>query len=233
MKSFINIIKKYIKKIMLFTTSYSLNVFDKPLTKKEEDYYIDRLLDKDKDARNKLIEHNLRLVAHIVKKYETKNISSDDLISIGTIGLIKGIDSYNKSRGVKLTTYAAKCAENEILMYFRSNKKHNNTVSLNDIIGHDKDGCEITLIDVLKENTKDLNNTIEYKDDIKHLSKYLNVLNDREFLIIKMRYGLFNEEEKTQKEIAKKLHISRSYVSRIEKRALIKILREFIKNNNI
>ena len=233
MKNFINILKKYIEKILLFTTSYSLNVFDKPLTRKEEDYYIDRLLDGDKEARNKLIEHNLRLVAHIVKKYETKNISSDDLISIGTIGLIKGIDSYNKSRGVKLTTYAAKCAENEILMYFRSNKKHNNTVSLNDIIGHDKDGCEITLIDILKENTNDLNNTIEYKDDIKHLSKYLNVLNDREFLIIKMRYGLFNEEEKTQKEIAKKLHISRSYVSRIEKRALIKILREFIKNNNI
>ena len=218
---------------MLLTTSYSLNIFDLPLTSKEEEYYIDRLLDGDKDARNKLIEHNLRLVAHIAKKYEAKNISTDDLISIGTIGLIKGIDSYNKGKGVKLTTYAAKCAENEILMYFRSNKKHNNTVSLNDIIAHDKDGCDITLIDVIEENSRDINDTLEYKDNIKHLSKYLNVLNDREFLIIKMRYGLFNEKELTQKEIAKKLHISRSYVSRIEKRALIKMLREFIKHNNI
>ena len=233
MKSIFNKIKTYIQKIMLFTTSYSLNVFDCPLSEKEEEYYVDRLLDGDKDARNKLIEHNLRLVAHIVKKYESKNISNDDLISIGTIGLIKGIDSYNKSRGVKLTTYAAKCAENEILMYFRSNKKHNNTISLNDIIAHDKDGCDITLLDIIEEENDDFNSTIEYKDNIKYLSKYLNVLNDREFLIIKMRYGLYNEEEKTQKEIAKKLHISRSYVSRIEKRALIKMLREFIKHNNI
>ena len=233
MKNILNIIKKYIKKIMILTTSYSLNVFDHPLSKEKEEYYIDRLLDGDKNARNILIEHNLRLVAHIVKKYESKNISSDDLISIGTIGLIKGIDSYNKSKGVKLTTYAAKCAENEILMYFRSNKKHNNTVSLNDIIAHDKDGNEITLIDVLKENKEDLNTTLEYKDNIKHLSKYLNVLNDRELLIIKMRYGILGNEEKTQKEIASALHISRSYVSRIEKRALIKMLREFIKHNNI
>ena len=233
MKRLIIIIKEYIKKLMLLTTSYSLNVFDSPLSLKEEEYYVDRLLDGDKDARNILIERNLRLVAHIVKKYETKNISTDDLISIGTIGLIKGIDSYNKERGVKLTTYAAKCAENEILMYFRSNKKHNNTVSLNDVIAHDKDGCDITLIDIIEENTEDINKSLEYKDNIKHLSKYLNVLNDREFLIIKMRYGLYNEEEKTQKEIAKQLHISRSYVSRIEKRALIKMLREFIKHNNI
>ena len=226
-------IKEFIKNIMIFTTSYSLNVFDSPLTLKEEEYYIDRLLDGDKDARNKLIEHNLRLVAHISKKYESINISQDDLISIGTIGLIKGIDSYNKNKGVKLTTYAAKCAENEILMYFRSNKKYNNTVSLNDIIAHDKDGSDITLIDVLEENSPTIDNTIQYKDNIQNLSKYINVLNDRELLIIKMRYGLFNEEEKTQKEIAKQLHISRSYVSRIEKRALIKMLREFIKNNNI
>ena len=116
MKDILNKLKEYFNKIMIFTTSYSLNVFDSPLSDSEEKYYIDRLLDGDKNARNILIEHNLRLVAHIVKKYETKNISADDLISIGTIGLIKGIDSYNKSRGVKLTTYAAKCAENEILM---------------------------------------------------------------------------------------------------------------------
>lgn len=223
----------YLKEIMFFTTSYSLNIFDTPLSPKEEEYYVHKFLNGDKDARNKLIMHNLRLVAHIVKKYETKNISSDDLISIGTIGLIKGIDSYSPSKGVKLTTYAAKCAENEILMYFRSNKKYNNNISLNDVIGHDKDGGDITLIDVLEEHTENMEKTLEYKDNIKNLSKYLSILNNRELEIIKMRYGLLNTDEYTQNEIAKKLHISRSYVSRIEKRALIKMLREFIKNNNV
>lgn len=228
-----NKIKEFLKNMMILTTSYSLNVFDKPLSSEEENKCIEGLLKGDKESRNKLIEHNLRLVAHIVKKYETKDISADDLISIGTIGLIKGIDSYSINKGVKLTTYAAKCAKNEILMYFRSNKKYNNNISLEDIIGHDKDGGDITLMDVLKENSINIENTIEFKDNIRSLSKYLNVLNKRELEIIKMRYGLLNEEEKTQKEISKKLHISRSYVSRIEKRALIKMLREFIRNNNI
>ena len=227
----LNKIINYLKKIKIFTTSYSLNVFDSPLSKEDEQMYIERHLKGDKDARNKLIEHNLRLVAHIVKKYESKG-NTDDLISIGTIGLIKGIDSYRPQKKVKLTTYAAKCAENEILMYFRSNKKYNNNISLNDVIGHDKDGGDITLIDVLKEETESPIKTIEYTDNIAHLSKYLTVLNKRELEIIKMRYGLLNTSEKTQKEIAKKLGISRSYVSRIEKRALIKMLREFIKNNN-
>lgn len=228
-----NKIKEFLKNMMILTTSYSLNVFDKPLSSEEENKCIEGLLKGDKESRNKLIEHNLRLVAHIVKKYETKDISADDLISIGTIGLIKGIDSYSINKGVKLTTYAAKCAENEILMYFRSNKKYNNNISLEDIIGHDKDGGDITLMDVLKENSINIENTIEFKDNIRSLSKYLNVLNKRELEIIKMRYGLLNEEEKTQKEISKKLHISRSYVSRIEKRALTKMLTEFIKNKNI
>ena len=227
----LNKIINYLKKIKIFTTSYSLNVFDSPLSKEDEQMYIERHLKGDKDARNKLIEHNLRLVAHIVKKYESKG-NTDDLISIGTIGLIKGIDSYRPQKKVKLTTYAAKCAENEILMYFRSNKKYNNNISLNDVIGHDKDGGDITLIDVLKEETESPIKTIEYNDNIAHLSKYLTVLNKRELEIIKMRYGLLNTSEKTQKEIAKKLGISRSYVSRIEKRSLIKMLREFIKNNN-
>lgn len=227
----LNKIINYLKKIKIFTTSYSLNVFEPPLSKEDEEMYIERHLKGDKEARNKLIEHNLRLVAHIVKKYESKG-NTDDLISIGTIGLIKGIDSYRPQKKVKLTTYAAKCADNEILMYFRSNKKYNNNISLNDVIGHDKDGGDITLIDVLKEETESPIKTIEYNDNIAHLSKYLTVLNKRELEIIKMRYGLLNASEKTQKEIAKKLGISRSYVSRIEKRALIKMLREFIKNNN-
>ena len=233
MKNLLSKIKDYIFNLKVLTTSYSLGVFENPLSDEEENNYIQGLLNGDKNARNKLIEHNLRLVAHIVKKYESKNTSADDLISIGTIGLIKGIDSYNKERGVKLTTYAAKCAENEILMYFRSNKKYNNTISLNDIIAYDKDGDEISLIDVLSEKIEDNDEKIEFKDNIKHLKKYLNVLSDRELEIIKMRYGLFNTDELTQKEIAKMMHISRSYVSRIEKRALIKMLREFIRNNNI
>ena len=226
-------IKNFIKNIMIFTTSYSLNVFEDPLSSDEEEYYIKKHLDGDKEARGKLIIHNLRLVAHIVKKYETKGTSADDLISIGTIGLIKGIDSYSPNKGVKLTTYAAKCAENEILMFFRSNKKYSNNIILNDVIAHDKDGGDITLIDVLEEHTESLDKITEYKDNIMNLSKYLNVLSPRELEIIKMRYGLLNTNQKTQKEIAKKLHISRSYVSRIEKRALIKMLREFIRNNNI
>ena len=223
----------YLKEIKLFTTSYSLNVFLEPLNEKEENECIELLEKKDKNARNKLIEHNLRLVAHIVKKYEDKTTNSDDLISIGTIGLIKGIDSYNKNKGVKLTTYAAKCIENEILMYFRSNKKNNNVISLNDIIAKTIDGNEISLIEMIETDDEDIGEKLELKDNIENLKKYLKVLNKRELKIIKMRYGLIGEEEKTQKEIADTMNISRSYVSRIEKRALIKILREFIKNNNI
>lgn len=227
-------IKKLFKEIMFFTTSYSLNVFDEPLSEEEENYYVEKLLnEKDKTARNKLIEHNLRLVAHIVKKYDNMGTNNDDLISIGTIGLIKGIDSYKKEKEVKLTTYAAKCAENEILMHFRSNKKHSNNMSLNEIIGYDKDGSEISLIDVLKEQTSGMENKVELNENIRSLNKYLSILNEREFEIIKMRYGLYNTDEFTQIEIAKKLKISRSYVSRIEKRALIKMLREFVKNNEI
>ncbi len=219
-----------IKDMLFFTGSYSNNVFPEPLTEEEEKQAILAMQNGDKNARNTLIERNLRLVAHIVKKFESKNISQDDLISIGTIGLIKGIDSYNDSKKTKITTYAARCVENEILMYFRSNKKREGDVSLNDSIGYDKDGNEISLIDVLKDNTKDFADTIHTKDNIKDLSLYLNMLNKREKEIIIKRYGLLNQKEKTQKEIAKELNISRSYVSRIEKRALTKMLKEFIKN---
>lgn len=221
-----------IKDLCFFTGSYSNNVFLQPLNKDEEDKYIKLMLDGDKNARNILIEHNLRLVAHIVKKFEKKNIDSDDLISIGTIGLIKGIDSYNNSKSTKITTYAARCIENEILMFFRSNKKNLNNVSLNDSIGYDKDGNEINLIDVLKDNSPDMNDIIHTKDNISLLNKYLNLLNKREKEIIIKRYGLCGSNEYTQKEIAKQLKISRSYVSRIEKRALTKILKEFIKTKN-
>ncbi len=222
---------EFLKKCMFFTASYSINVFPEPLSKEEEEKYIIKMLSGDKEARSILIEHNLRLVAHIVKKYDNLKEDSDDLISMGTIGLIKGIDSYSPNKNVKLTTYVAKCAENEILMYFRSNKKNINNVSLNEPIGLDKDGNEITYEDVIKENNTEIIDDVFLKENINLLKKYINVLNPREKKIIVLRYGLLNEEEQTQKEIAKNLHISRSYVSRIEKRALIKMLREFLKNN--
>lgn len=221
-----------LKTCLFFTTSYSNNVFPNPLSKEEEEKCIKLLLEKkDNDSRNKLIEHNLRLVAHIVKKFETKNGDNDDLISIGTIGLIKGIDSYSLKHGTKITTYCARCIENEILMYFRSNKKNNSNVSLDDPIGFDKDGNDITILDVLKTPIIDYADEIEKNDNLKLLEQYFNILNSREKEIIIRRYGLNNTDELTQKEIAKELNISRSYVSRIEKRAITKILREFLKNN--
>lgn len=222
-----------LKTLMLFKTSYSNNVFKEPLSKEEEEKYINLLLKKDKEARDKLIEHNLRLVAHITKKYENTKIDNDDLISIGTIGLIKGIDSYSKKHGTKITTYCARCIENEILMYFRSNKKNSNNISLDDPIGYDKEGNDITILDVLKTPKPDYIEDMFKKENIKSLNTYLKKLTPREQEIIIKRYGLGSYKEQTQKEIAKDLNISRSYVSRIEKRAITKILREFIKNKEV
>ena len=229
---FLNLLN-IIKGMLFFTGSYSNSVFPEPLSSEEEEICINKMLDGDKDARNKLIEHNLRLVAHIVKKYDTKEAMTDDLISIGTIGLIKGIDTYNGDRKTKITTYAARCIQNEILMHFRSQKKYGPTVSLNDAIGHDKEGNEINLIDVIKDKNVDLFETLDLKNNINLLKKYLKLLNKREKEIIIKRYGLNNTKDMTQKEIADELKISRSYVSRIEKRALTKMLTEFIKNKNI
>lgn len=222
-----------LKTLILFKTSYSNNVFKEPLKTEEEEKYIDLLLKKDKHARDMLIEHNLRLVAHITKKYENSNIDNDDLISIGTIGLIKGIDSYSKKHGTKITTYCARCIENEILMFFRSNKKNINNISLDEPIGYDKEGNDITILDVLKTPKPDYIEDMDLKDNIKFLNEYLKKLTKREQEIIIRRYGLCNHDEQTQKQIAKDLNISRSYVSRIEKRAITKVLREFIKNNNV
>ena len=222
-----------VKNMLFFTGSYSNNVFLEPLSAKEEEKYVKLMLDGDVNARNKLIEHNLRLVAHIVKKFDTKEYMNDDLISIGTIGLIKGIDTYKDNKKTKITTYAARCIQNEILMYFRSQKKIGPTVSLNDAIGHDKEGNDINLIDVIKDKDVDLFDDPDLKNNISLLEKYLKLLNKREKEIIIKRYGLINTKDMTQKEIADDLKISRSYVSRIEKRALTKMLTEFIKNKNI
>ena len=216
------------KDFFIFCAAYSNNIFPDPLDKEEEEKCIELLRIGDKNARDKLIEHNLRLVAHIVKKYEN-NTDSDDLISIGTIGLIKGIDSYSKSHNTRITTYIARCIENEILMYFRNNKKHSKNISINESIGFDKEGNEITILDILKTDNPDYLKDIHTKNNLVLLKKYFNVLNDREKEIIIKRYGLNNFDELTQKEIAKELGISRSYVSRIEKRALTKMLKEFLK----
>ena len=227
----IKLLKYLFKDFYIFTAAYSNNIFPDPLNKEQEEKYIKEMLLGNKQARNKLIEHNLRLVAHIVKKYDNKS-ETDDLISIGTIGLIKGIDSFSNKNGAKLTTYCARCIENEILMNYRNNKKRNKNVSINEPIGYDKDGNEITLLDILKTPDPDYAMNIHKNNNIKLLKNYFTILNEREKEIIIKRYGLNNKDEQTQKEIAKELNISRSYVSRIEKRALTKLLREFIKNKN-
>ena len=228
---FLNLLN-IIKDMLFFTGSYSNTIFPEPLSMEEEEECIRKMLEGDKNARNKLIEHNLRLVAHIVKKFDSKD-NTDDLISIGTIGLIKGIDSYKNNKQTRITTYAARCIQNELLMHFRSNKKQGITVSLNDAIGFDKEGNEINLIDVIKDKQRDLFDELEIKNNVALLNNYLKILHDREKEIVIKRYGLYNTREMTQKEIAKELKISRSYVSRIEKRALTKMLTEFIKNKNI
>ncbi|MDD4283163.1 MAG: RNA polymerase sporulation sigma factor SigK, partial [Bacilli bacterium] len=201
-------------------------------SREEEEVCIEKTKEGDLDARNKLIEHNLRLVAHIVKKYDHNKEDVDDLISIGTIGLIKGIDSYSNKHGTRITTYCARCIENEILMYFRGNKKNNKNMSINESIGFDKDGNEITFLDILKTPKPDYALDIHKQDSIDLLKRYFNILTEREQEIVIKRYGLNNNDEVTQKEIAKQLGISRSYVSRIEKRALTKILREFLRNDS-
>ncbi|MDY5913169.1 MAG: RNA polymerase sporulation sigma factor SigK [Inconstantimicrobium porci] len=201
--------------------------FPKPLNEKEEQIYLRKLKNGDLEAKSVLIERNLRLVAHIVKKYTYQNKNVDDLISIGTVGLIKAIDSFDIDKGTRLATYAARCIENEILMLFRNNKKSKGEVFLQDPIGVDKEGNEICLIDVLSSGNDSVLETVENNIQIKSLYKKMDlVLTPREKKIIQMRYGLVDGKYKTQREIANMLNISRSYVSRIEKKALNKLYKE-------
>ncbi|MGG5462389.1 RNA polymerase sporulation sigma factor SigK [Clostridium sp. B9] len=217
----------------IFLTGYVTgnSTFPKPLNEKDEKMYLERLKTGDFEAKRILVERNLRLVAHIVKKYSsnyqnTKEV--DDLISIGTIGLIKAIDSFDTSKGIRLATYAAKCIDNEILMLFRNNKKIKGEVFLQDPIGVDKEGNEICLIDILSSEADSVLETVENSLQVKALYKKMSdVLSDREKEILEMRYGLLDGDIKTQREIAGILGISRSYVSRIEKKALKKLNKEF------
>lgn len=198
--------------------------FPKPLSTKEETEYLRRYKLGDKEARDKLIEHNLRLVAHIVKKYSMVDKETDDLISIGTIGLIKAIDTFDDEKGIRLATYASRCIDNELLMMLRSGKRLAKEVYLYDPIGSDREGNEINLLDIIEEAEVDIVENIILEDDIKKLYHNISkVLSDREREIICLRYGLSNRREVTQREIANKLGISRSYVSRIEKKALKKL----------
>ena len=215
--------------LMLNSLFFSLRVsdgggsFPRPLKADEERMYLERYAAGDLEARNVLIEHNLRLVAHIVKKYYTQSSNQDDLISIGTIGLIKGISTFKADKNVRLATYASRCIENEILMHFRSQKKLQGEVSLSDTLDGDGDGNSLSLMDVISVDDDMLEN-LDARDSCIQVRQYVErCLSDREKMIITMRYGLNNQPPKTQREIAAQSGISRSYVSRIEKKALKKL----------
>lgn len=211
---------------VIFLLSYvsQANSFKKPLSAKEEREYLAKCKNGDADAKNILIERNLRLVAHITKKYAGQNIENDDLISIGTIGLIKAISTFDVDKGSRLATYASKCIENEILMSFRAEKKRKNDVSLQEPVGKDKEGNEVTLIDKLYDEEGEVFDKVNLKFQISKLSEKISeVLTKREKTVITLRYGLNNNKVHTQNEVASILDISRSYVSRIEKKAILKL----------
>lgn len=201
-----------------------MQTFKHPLSQEDETHYLALARQGDLNARNTLVEYNLRLVAHIVKKYQTANRSTEDLISIGTIGLIKAINTYNESKGSRLVTYASRCIENELLMRLRQERKEAREVSLYEPIGTDKEGNEISLMDIISVDDENILQDIIVSDHINHISDiFFKVLDKREQIVLTLRYGLFHNDEMTQKDIAKKLNISRSYVSRIEKKALFKL----------
>lgn len=214
----------------IFLVGYISNnsLFPEPLSSEEEKKYLELLKEGDEEARNILIERNLRLVAHVCKKYSSTKVELDDLISIGTIGLIKGINSFDSSKGVRLATYVSRCVDNEILMFLRSNKKLNAEVYLEDPIGKDKDDNTITLQEVLENNEKNIEDEVDLKFKIKKLyEKMKEVLKTREKTILELRFGLGGKKPQTQNEIADSMGISRSYVSRIETKAIGKLAKEF------
>ncbi len=201
-----------------------MQTFKHPLSQEEETHYLALAREGDIEARNILVEYNLRLVAHIVKKYQAGNRSMEDMISIGTIGLIKAINTYNESKGSRLVTYASRCIENELLMRLRQERKEAREVSLYEPIGTDKEGNEISLMDIISVEDENILHDIVVSDHIHHISDiFFSVLDKREQTVLTLRYGLFHNDEMTQKDIAEKLGISRSYVSRIEKKALLKL----------
>jgi len=206
-----------------------LKTFPKPLTAEEEKYYLQRYKDGDMEARKILIERNLRLVAHVAKKYQGPDEDSDDLISIGTIGLIKAVTTFDNTKNNRLATYAARCIDNELLMMLRMRKKTSREVSLYEPIGMDKEGNEISLLDIIESVSVDIAENMDLEENTKRLYNMLHeVLSVREQQVLKLRYGLLGEQETTQREIAQSMGISRSYVSRIEKNALKKLREYFV-----
>ena len=200
-----------------------MQTFHHPLSPEEESYYLQKAKAGDLSARNILVEYNLRLVAHIVKKYQTGNRSTEDLISIGTIGLIKAINTYDTDKGSKLVTYASRCIENELLMRLRQERKEAREISLYEPIGTDREGNEISLMDVIRIDEENVLLNVITSESLRNINElFTEVLDDREQQVIALRYGLYDNQELTQKEISNLLHISRSYVSRIEKKALLK-----------
>lgn len=198
--------------------------FPRPLSRQEERECLEQWAQGDLSARNRLVEHNLRLVAHIIKKYYTQASNQEDLISIGTIGLMKAISTFDPGKTTRLSTYAARCIDNELLMMFRTRKKHSREVSLYEPIGTDKEGNEISLLDVMEGPAVDVVEEYSTRESIRHvLGSMKTVLTEKEYEVICCRFGLFGKREQTQREIARHLHISRSYVSRIEKNALHKL----------
>ena len=205
----------------------------KPLSEKKEREYLQKMAQGDADAKNKLIEHNLRLVAHIIKKYYGVSSEQDDLVSIGTIGLIKAINTFKPDKNIRLSSYASRCIENEILMHFRSVKKSAQDISINETIDTDKDGNQLTLLDIMAVDD-DIIDNLDKKLNIKKLGQYINEeLEEREKKIIILRYGLDGRKPVTQKQIAKQMNISRSYVSRIETKALKKLRKRFESSSNL
>lgn len=209
-----------------------MKTFLSPLTLEEEKECIKRMQEGDLKAKHQLIEHNLRLVAHVAKKYQASDEDMEDLISIGTIGLIKAVETFKADRQIKLATYAARCIDNELLMYFRGKKKTSKEVSLYEPIGTDKEGNQINLLDIAAGEEIDVVQKMEESENIKKLYGYIpKVLSEREQTVILLRYGIMENDIHTQKEVAKKLDISRSYVSRIEKKALLKLRKSFEMEN--
>ncbi|MCW2277297.1 RNA polymerase sporulation sigma factor SigK [Heliophilum fasciatum] len=222
----------FIKGITALLSFISNNAFPQPLSEKDEADCLCRLREGDEAARQKLIEHNLRLVAHLVKKFDGTGENNDDLISIGTIGLIKAINTFDAGKGTKLATYAARCIENEILMHLRAMKKCRGEVSLYDPIGVDKEGNEITLIDILGTEPDSVADVVENALEQARVLERLKKLSKRERYVVELRFGLLSGCRQTQREIARNLGISRSYVSRIEKRAVGKLMKEMCVNES-
>lgn len=228
MKKIIGFIKSLFKKVSTIFFVGAQDALPEPLSRQEELKYLEEASKGSNEAKNKLIEHNLRLVVYLSKKYENTKIDLEDLVSIGTIGLIKGINTYKMDKNIKLATYASRCIDNEILMYLRKNKKRNGDVSLEESLSYDSEGNELHLEDILGTDPDLVTKELEDNDLKVTLMKEINNLPERDKQIMKLRYGLFGEKEITQKELAEKLNISQSYISRIEKK-VIKKIKETIK----